>query len=185
MARKTSTVLLMMTGTLVIFVAVGGLGLMFVSDYDAVEYEYEVTGTHQVVYESGQMVPWILNGTVSTINMDVFGITRITMTSDIGYFDAIENTNKKYDFAGRWSFLSEPDLGTMIDSVTEYTTANYGDIHVDIYEVTEGNAIIKRWVGHDDGVIYRLERTITNGDLETHIIQELVSFKETKMPLKI
>ena len=58
MARKTSTVLLMMTGTLILLVVIGGLGFMFITDYDAIEYEYDVTGTHDVKYESGKAT-WV------------------------------------------------------------------------------------------------------------------------------
>ena len=183
MARKTSTVLLMMTGTLVLLAAVVGLGLMFVSDYDAMEYEYEVTGTHEVAYGSGTG-SWNLNGTVSTTYMNIFGVTKVTTTSDISYADATE-VPKKYDLAGKWNFFSKPDIGTMIDINVVYATVNHGEQYVDIYEINENNEVIKRWVGHEDGIVYRLERTITNGELETHIIQDLISYKETKMPFKI
>lgn len=186
MARKTSTVLLMMTGMFVFLVAVGGLGLIFISDYDAIEYEYEVTGKHDVFYESeGIPVSWNLNGTVSTIYMDIFGVTRITTTSDIGYFDAIEKTDKKYDLAGRWSFFSEPDFGTLTESIVGYVTVNYEEQDVDVYELTDGNEFTRRWVGQDDGIVYRVDRTIINDELETHIIQDLVSHKKTAMPFKI
>lgn len=184
MARKTSTVLLMMTGTLILLVVIGGLGFMFITDYDAIEYEYDVTGTHDVKYESGKAT-WDLSGTVNTTYMDVFGVTRVTTTSDISY-DVFEVTNK-YDLAGKWRFLSEPDFGTMIENIVVYTFDIYGELEVDIYEVTEENETIKRWVGHDDGIVYIVERTITNDELtlKTSIIQTLVSYKETKMPFKI
>ncbi len=182
MARKTSTVLMMMFGTLVLLGVIGGLGFVLVSDYDAVEYEYDVTGTHEIAYGSGK-ASWNLYGTVSTTYMDLLGVTRITMTSDINYSDMTEEL-KKYDFAGRWSFLSEPDLGTVTDSILDYTTMD-GELDVDVYEVTEGNEVIVRWVGQENGIIYRVERTITNDDLETNIIQVLVSYKDTKMPFKI
>lgn len=186
MARKTSTVLLMMTGTLVFLVLVGGLGLMLISEYDAIEYEYEVTGTHDVFYETYQIKESRnLSGTVSTTYMDIFGVTRVTTISDITYFDTIDEPEKKYDLAGKWRFFSDPDLGNMISFTEEYTSEIYGELIVDIYEVIEENEVIKRFVGHDDGIVYRVERTITNGDLTTNIIQKLVNYEATKMPFKL
>ncbi len=184
MARKTSTVLMMMFGTLVLLGVIGGLGFVLVSDYDAVEYGYEVTGTHEVAYESDVIISWKLTGTVSTTYMDIFGVVRVTTTSDISYTDLIDNANKKYDLAGRWSFFSEPDLGTLVESIVDHPTMD-GELDVDVYETTEGNEVIKRWIGQENGIIYRVERTITNEDLETNIIQVLVSHEETKIPFKI
>ncbi|HKM13783.1 MAG TPA: hypothetical protein VJY42_02555 [Candidatus Methanomethylophilaceae archaeon] len=186
MARKTSTVLLMMTGTLVLLVLVGGLGLMLITDYDAIEYEYEVTGTHDVFYESLQITqPRDLSGTVSTTHMDIFGVTRVTTISDITYFNTIDEPEKKYDLAGKWRFFSDPDLGTMIGFAETYDSEIYGILSVDKYEAVKDNEVILRWVGHDDGIVYRVERTITNGEFTTNIIQNLVNYEETKMPFKL
>ncbi len=47
-----------------------------------------------------------------------------------------------------------------------------------------GEAVI-RWVGQDDGIIYHVERTVSEEGLITVIIQDLRDYGPTKMPLSL
>lgn len=196
MARKTSTVLSMMIGALVFLGLVVGAGIILVTEYDATVYEYEVSGDHQYLLPSDDVVTTGITGTVSTTNMNVFGIERVTTVSDITYKNA-NNEDTKYELGGKWNFLfSEPELGKVIEAGIEHTTINHGTQIVDVYTQTDGNEEIIRYVGHEDGIIYYVKRTITNTVedpegvdepkvLTTIIIQKLVSYEDTKMPIKI
>ncbi|HKM08898.1 MAG TPA: hypothetical protein VJX93_00170 [Candidatus Methanomethylophilaceae archaeon] len=196
MARKTSTVLSMMIGALVLLGLVVGAGIVFVTEYKATVYEYEVTGTHEYLLNPTSKVEAVLEGTVSTTSMDVFGIERLTTVSDITY-KGVGDKDVKYEFGGKWNFLfSSPELGGITGVGINYNTLNHETQVINEYTQTNGNEKIVRYVGQEDEIIYRVERTITNtvedpnGEnepkiLTTIIIQDLVSYEDTKMPIKI
>lgn len=186
-AKKGKSVVSLMLVTLVVIIVVASLGYIVLKDYDATIYKYEVTGTHQYKNPNGSTFTADLWGDVSTTYMDILGENRVTTTSNIFYHDTDTNTDKIYEFQKRWSFTSSPDYGTLDSSITGYSTLNFGQKDVDIYFHSDENTgeAVKRWVGQDDGIVYRVERTILNDGLTTTITQELKEYGPTKLPLDI
>ncbi|MEA4978169.1 MAG: hypothetical protein VB016_06475 [Methanomassiliicoccaceae archaeon] len=186
-AKKGKSVVSLMLVTVVVTIVIASLGYIVLKDYDATIYEYEVTGTHQYENLNGDIVTTALWGDVSTTYMDILGENRVTTTSNISYHDADTNTDKVYELQKRWSFTSSPDYGILNSSITGYSTSNFGQKDVDLYVHSDENTgeVIKRWVGQDDGIVYRVERTISNDGLITIINQELKEYGPTKLPLDI
>lgn len=186
-AKKSRSVVSLMLVTVVAVVVIASLGYAVLKDYEATLYEYDVTGTHQYENLNGDIVTTDIWGDVSTTYMDILGETRVTTTSGISYHDADTNTDKIYELQKRWSFTSSPDYGSLTPSITGYSTSNFGQKDVDVYVHSDENAgeVIKRWVGQDDGVVYRVEMTISNDGLTTVINQELREYGPTMMPLDI
>jgi hypothetical protein len=188
MERKTSTVLLMMLSVLVIFALLVGVGFVLATDYEATVYDYEVSG--QYSYEDSDGVKYIvpLSGTVSTTHMYIFGIERVSTVSDVHY--KIGDVKKDYDLAAKWKFFSEPQIGELSHEIDDFSTTDYGIVPVNVYIQEDGNETITRYVGQEDGIIYKIERKIVtvtdNGDeLITNIVQNLVSYEDTMMPIKL
>lgn len=188
MARKTSTVLLMMTGTLVALVLVVGAGAVLMTEYEATIYEYEVTGTYRYLTPNDSVMNAPLSGTVNTTHMNVFGFERVTTVSDITYQEG--GAAKQYDISKKWSLFTEMKIGEHDYDIDDFETLNYGIIPVSVYVIEDGNETITRYIGQDDGIVYCLERIIVTEtedgqELETNITQHLINFEETMMPIKI
>jgi hypothetical protein len=185
--RKSRSVLSMMLVSVAVIVVVASLGYVVLKDYEATYYEYEVSGTHQYENAGGDTITTGIWGSATTTYMDILGETRVTTTSSITYHDSSTNTDRPYQLEKRWSFTSSPDYGTLTDSIEGYSTLNYDLKDVDIYVHTDdeaGEAVI-RWVGQDDGIIYHVERTVSEEGLITVIIQDLRDYGPTKMPLSL
>lgn len=189
MARKTSTVLLMMTGTLLALVLVVGAGMVLMTEYEATVYEYEVTAgsVHEYLAPEGSKVTANLSGSVNTTHMTIFGFERITTVSNITY--PHDGGTKQYDISGKWNLFTELKIGEHDYDIDDYETFNHGIVPVSVYVIEEGNELITRYIGQDDGIVYRLDRLIvveTDGQiLMTRIIQQLNSYEETMMPIKL
>jgi len=186
-ARKSKSVVSMMLVAVVVVIVVASLGYVILKDYEATYYEYEVSGTHQYENVGGGTTTEVIWGTVTTTYMDILGETRVTTTSSITYHDSYTDTDKPYQLEKRWTFTSSPDYGTLIDSIDGYPTLNYGekDVHVYVETDEEAGQAVTRWVGQDDGIVYHAERTISQGELLTVIIQDLREYGPTKMPLNL
>lgn len=185
-ARKSKSVVSMMLVAVVIVIVVASLGYVTLKDYEATYYEYRVSGTHQY-YVNGDTVITDIRGSVTTTYMDILGETRVTTTSSITYCDLSTDTYKPYQLEKRWSFTSSPDFGALADTLEGYPTLNFGEKDVYVYTQTDLDAgeTVMRWVGQDDGIIYRVERTILEEGLTTVIIQDLEEYGPTKMPLDL
>lgn len=188
MERKTSTVLLMMLSVLVIFALLVGVAFVLATDYKATVYEYEVSGTHEYINQYGDEVKTTLSGTVSTTHMFVFDMEKVTTVSDVHYF--VGDSKKEYDLTGKWSFFSEPEIGEFSYELVDFLTPGHGMISVNVHIHETDNETVTRYIGQDDGIVYKVERTIItqseNGkNLKTEIIQYLVSYEDTMMPIKL
>ncbi|MGE0015266.1 MAG: hypothetical protein AB7S83_03660 [Candidatus Methanomethylophilaceae archaeon] len=186
-ARKSKSVVSMMLVAVVIVIVVASLGYVTLKDYEATYYEYEVSGTHQYENIDGYVVTTGICGTVTTTYMEILGETRVTATSSITYHDSSTDTDKPYQLEKRWSFASSPDFGTLTESIEAYPTLKYGDkdVHVYVQIDDESEESVTRWVGQEDGIIYRVERTIPEAGMTTVVIQDLRDYGPTKMPLDL
>ncbi len=189
MERKTSTVLLMMLSVLVVFAMLIGAGFILATDYKATVYEYEVSGEYSYVDSDGVKYTAPLSGTVNTTHMFVLGMEKVTTVSDVHY-PVGGGEMKEYDLAGKWRFFSEPQIGELSHEIDDFSTSDYGVVPVNVYVQENGNETITRYVGQEDGIAYRVERKIVttadNGnELITNIVQNLVSYEDTMMPIKL
>lgn len=185
--RKRKSVVSMMVVTVVVVAVIASLGFLILKEYDATQYEYEVTGTHQYENSIGNIVEAAMEGEVYTTYMDALGETRVTTTSKISYHDDATDTDMPFNFQNRWSFSSGPDYGLISSSGIAYGTKYYGEQIVDVYTQTDddsGESVI-RWVGNEDGIVYHLERTIIKDGMTTTIIQDLKDHSATKVPFII
>lgn len=186
MERKTSTVLLMMLGVLVIFVLAVGAGFVLMTDYEATVCEYEVTGTREYISSNDLKMQSEVSGTVTTTHMYIFDMEKIVTVSDISYQE--NDLMKKYDLGGKWSFLSNPEIGELQYQADDFVTPNHGTIPVNVHVHESGQETTIRYIGQEDGMIYKVERrivTVTEDDRElvTTITQNLMSYGGTLLPI--
>lgn len=186
MERKTSTVLLMMLSVAVIFVLAVGAGFVLMTDYEATVCKYDVTGTHEYISSNDLKMQSEVFGTVTTTHMYVFDMEKTVTVSDISYEE--NGSMKKYDLGGKWSFFSNPEIGELYHQAEDLVTPNHGIIPVNVYVHESGQETIIRYIGQEDGMIYKVERrivTVTEDDRElvTTITQNLTSYGDTLLPI--
>ncbi len=154
----------MMVVALVAVVVLAGVAFIATKDASATRYDYDATG----VYTPEEGGPYVLTGEISITYTSIWKYDKVSTVSKITYLDST-STTRYYDMGNSWDFSSHPEYGKVQEVILGYETANFGKVDVEVHSYTSDELTIKRWVGKEDGIIYRSERIYKDAIVESEL----------------